>query len=445
MQVTVEDVSSVKKILHIEIPENDTTRELEKAYSQLKKTAKIKGFRPGKAPRSVLERLFKKDVHADVTSQLIQESFVEALKETELDVIGTPKIDPPAFDEKKAYKFEATVEVRPEIDAIDFKGLALTKTMYAVSDQEVEAQIEMLRKNMARLEKIEEDRAAQAGDSVMIDYEGLKDGKPFAETQRTENFTLKLGAAKITKEFDDALVGMKPGDEKEIKIAFPEDHFNKKLAGLGIEFQVTLKEIRKEVLPEVDAEFVKKLGSYETVADLKADIVKNLTQGYQKRVEQEINEQVYTALLEKAQFEVPDSMVDYELQNIVADAERSFAYHNVNMDDLGLTKEKMEEQYRDTAIKQVKRHLILGKIIEQENMTLSDDELDKGFAEMAASFNQPVDRIKQYYQENKENLAFFKHTLLEKNAITLIVEQGTVKEVAPEPEVGQEGQDVPSA
>lgn len=441
MQVTVEDLSSVKKKLYIEVPESDATRELDKAYNHLKKTAKIKGFRPGKVPRSVLERMFKKDVHADVTSQLIQESFVAALKETELNVIGTPEIDPPALAEKEPYKFEATVEVRPEIETIDFKGLSLTKTQYEASEQEVAAQIEMLRKNMARLEKIDEDRAAQEGDPVLIDYEGLKDGKPFAETQRTENFTLKIGAAKIAKDFDDALVGMTPGEEKEIRVVFPDDHFNKKLAGLSIDFQVTLKEIRKEILPDVDAEFAKKLGSYETVEDLKADIVKNLLQGYEKRTEQELNEQIYTALLDKTEFEVPDAMVNFELQNIVADAERSFAYHNVNMEDLGLTREKMAEQYRDTAVKQVRRHLILGKIIEQENMTLSDEELDKGFEEMAVSFNQPADRIKQYYQENKENLEFFKHTLLEKNAIRLIIDQSTVTEVAPEPETEKEGND----
>ena len=146
MPVTVEDLSSVKKILHIEIPENDTVRELDNAYNTLRKNAKIKGFRPGKAPRSVLERMFKKDVHADVTSRLIQESFMNAVKETDLKIVGTPQIDPPELTAKGPYKYDATVEIKPDIEAIDFKGLSLKKTRYQVRDEEIQAQLKCCRK-----------------------------------------------------------------------------------------------------------------------------------------------------------------------------------------------------------------------------------------------------------------------------------------------------------
>lgn len=432
MQVTVEDLSSVKKTLRIEIPEKDITRELDKAYNELKKNAKIKGFRPGKAPRSVLENMFKKDVHADVTSRLIQSSFVEAVKETDLNVIGTPEINPPKLEEKAPYQYEATIEIRPDIDDIDFKGLALKKTMYTVTDQEVEGQLEMLRKNVARLQKIAEDREVQEGDHVLIDYEGLRDGKPFAETQRTENVTLKIGSGKISKDFDAALVGMKPGDEKEIKIHFPQDHFNQKLAGLDIDFQVALKEIREEILPEVDDAFAKKFGEYQNLDELRTAIVGNLTEGYSKRTEQELNEQIFTNLLEKTQFEVPEAMVAYELEHLVADAERSFSYHNVNMEDMGLSREKLEEKYRDTAVKQVRRHLILNKIIDQEGLTLTDQDQEDGFREMAANVKQPVEQIKKFYNENQDSLEYFKHTLLEKRAIGLIIESGKIEEVTPQ-------------
>ena len=150
MQVTVEDVSSVKKILHIEVPKDQVIRELDKAYNHLKKNAKVKGFRPGKAPRSVLERLYKKDVHGDVSSKLLQDSFVEALKETELNIVGNPKIDPPELEEKSPYKYDATVEVKPEINDIDFKGLTLKKMLYRVSDEEMKAQIKLLQNNLAQ-------------------------------------------------------------------------------------------------------------------------------------------------------------------------------------------------------------------------------------------------------------------------------------------------------
>jgi len=434
MSVTIEDLSSVKKILHIEIPAETATEEIEKAYMQLKKNAKIKGFRPGKTPRTVLERLYKKEVQADVTSRLIQESFLSAVKETDLKIVGGPLIDPPPLDTSSSYKYAATVEVKPEIDRIDFKELPLKKTRYRVADEAVDTQIQMLRKNLAQLKKVEDPRPVQEGDFVLIDYEGLKDGKPFAETGLTENFTMKIGAGSISKEFDEQLVGMKPGDEKEAKVKFKEDHFNKSLANQEIDFQVTLKEIREEVLPEVDDAFAKKLGKYENLDELKAAIIENLKQGYEKRVEQELNEQVFSALIEKKNFEVPEVMVEYELENIIADAERSFAYHNMSMEALGLTREKLKERYQDTAVKQVKRHLILGRIIEQENMTLSDEDLEKGYQNMAASLNQTVEDIKRYYGQNKENLEYFKQALLEKQAIKLIIESSKIEEVEPEPE-----------
>lgn len=432
MQVTVEDVSSVKKKLHIEVPQDEVAKELNKAYNQLKKTAKIKGFRPGKVPRSVLERMFRKDVNADVSSRLIQSSFLDAIKETDLKIVGNPQLDPPELDEKQAYNYDAVIEISPEIDTINFKGFDLNRTKYTVKDEEIDSQLNLLQKNFAQHQKIAEDRALQEGDFALIDYEGFRDGKPFDEVAKTPNFTLKIGDGIILKEFDDQLVGMKPGDSKEFNITFPEDYFNKNLAGLEISFQVTLNEIREEVLPEINDELAKKTGSAETIDDLKKMISDNLTQGYTKRVEHELNEQIFKNLIEQTDFEVPDALVDMELEGIVEEAERSFAYRNTSMEELGLTRDKIEEQYRDTALKQVKRHLILGKLIDQEALTISDDELEDALQDMADNFNQPVEEIKKYYDQNKDKVQFLKHTLLEKKAINLIIESSNIKDVEPE-------------
>ena len=438
MQVTVEDVSSVKKILHIEVPEKIVIRELDNAYKNLKKTAKIKGFRPGKVPRSVLERLYKKDVHGDVSSKLLQDSFVEALKETELNIVGNPKIDPPQLDATGPYKYDATVEVKPEIDDIDFKGLALKKSLYKVTDEEMEAQLKLLQQNMSQQKPVTEDRPVQENDSVRIDYEGFVGGEPFPETQKTENFTMKIGAGAISKTLDKELIGMKSGEDKEITVNFPEDHFNDKLANHEITFHVKLHEIREEILPEINDEFAKKLGQYETLDALKNAINDNLNEGYNKRVEQELNEQIYKDLIEKTDFELPESMVDYELDNIIDEIEKTLKYYNKSMEEQGMTKEMLAEKHRETAEKKVRRHLILGKIIDQENMELSDQELDDGFAEMAQAVNQPVEAIKNYYQQNQDNLDFFKHTLLEKKAIKLIISNSNIEEVEPELEKNTE-------
>ena len=432
MQVSVEDVNSVKKTLHIEIPEKEVVRELDKAYSALKKNAKVKGFRPGKVPRSALERLFKKDVHADVTSKLIQSSFFEAIKETELKIVGNPQVDPPELEATGSYKYDATVEISPEIEKIDYSGLKLKRTNYAVSDEEIDAQLKMLQKNLARHEKIGKKRAAREGDFALIDFEGFKDGRPFAETAKTENFNLKIGEGPVHKDFDDQLVGMQPGDNKEFNIAFPDDYKDPKLANLEISFQVTLNEIREEVLPPIDDALAKKAGEYEKLDDLKKVITENLEQGYAKRIEQELHEQIFSELISRTDFEVPEAMVEMELEGIVEEAVRSFSYRNITMEELGLTRESIAENYRDVAFKQVKRHLLLGKMIEQESLEASDEELEEGLNEMAENFKQPVEEIKKYYDENKDKLEFFKHTLLEKKAIKLIIENSKIKDVDPE-------------
>ncbi len=445
MQVSVEDINSVKKTLHIEIPEEEVVRELDRAYNALKKNAKVKGFRPGKVPRSALVRLFKKDIHADVTSRLIQSSFIDAVKETELKIVGNPQVDPPQLEATGSYKYDATVEITPEIKDIDYSGLTLNRSNYRVSDEEIDAQLKMLQKNFARQQKIEKKRPAEPDDFVLIDFEGFKEGRSFAETAKTENFSLKIGEGPVLKEFDDQLVGMKPADSKEFKVTFPEDYHNKKLAGLEISFQVTLNEIREEVLPAIDDALAKKAGQYENLDGLKKVIADNLEQGYAKRIEQELHEQIYSELIARSDFEVPDAMVEMELEGIVEEAVRSFAYRNITMEELGLTRESIAENYRDTAFKQVKRHLLLGKIIDQESLAVSDDELEDALNEMAENFKQPVEEIKKHYDQNKDKLEFFKHTLLEKKAIKLIIESSKIEDVEPEKAEAADNENEPAA
>ncbi|MGD9300574.1 MAG: trigger factor, partial [Desulfobacterales bacterium] len=264
------------------------------------------------------------------------------------------------------------------------------------------------------------------------DFEGFRDGRPFDETAKTENFNLKIGEGPVHKDFDDQLIGLKPGDKKEFNINFPGDYHNKKLANLEISFQVTLNEIREEVLPAIDDALAKKAGQYENLDDLKRVISENLEQGYAKRIEQELHEQIFGELISRSDFEVPDAMVEMELEGIVEEAIRSFSYRNITMEELGLSRESIAEKYRDVAFNQVKRHLLLGKMIEQENLEASDEEMEKALNEMAENFKQPVAEIKNYYDQNKDKLEYFKHTLLEKKAIKLIIESSKIVDVDPE-------------
>ncbi len=434
MQVTVEDVSSVKKVLHIEIPQEDVARELDNAYGTLKKTAKVKGFRPGKIPRSVLEGLYKKDVDADVTSRLIQESLGDALRQTALDVVGRPAIDPPALEARGPYRYDAEVEVKPRIGAVEFRGFDLKRTVYRVEDRQVDAQIARLRKSVAALRPVDPPRPAREGDSVLIDYEGFKGGLPFAPTQKTENYTLQIGKGQISPEIDAGIVGMSAGESRQITAGFAANHFNKHLAGEEITFAVTLKDVREEVLPDVDDAFARQVSRNESLQALKEDIRRHLQSGYDKRSEQEINEQCFSALIAKTAFEIPDALVTYELEGIVSDAERSFAYRNTSLEEMGYTREGLADRYRDVAEKQVRRHLILDRIVEQEGLTLSDEELEAGIRDIADSFGQPFEEFKGRYQKEKEQLAYLKQTLLEKKALRLIIESGRIEAVEAVPQ-----------
>jgi trigger factor len=431
MKFTVEDASSVKKVLHIEIPQDAVAKEIESAFKELNKTAKVKGFRPGKVPRSVLERLYKKDVYEDVTSQLIKSSFADAVTQSGLNPLRHPDIDPPALTADSAYLYSATIEINPEIPDIDFKGLTLKKTLYKPSDDELSAQLKMLQKNLSERKPVEPVRACQDGDFVILDYEGFKDGTPHPDLQKTENMTLKIGTAKISKDFDAQIIGMMPGDHKDFSIQFPDDYPNTDLAGQEAAFHVHLHEIREEILPEINDEFAKRLGPFHTIEDVKTAITGNLQQGYNKRTEQEINEQIFSALIEKAPFEAPDTLIDWELAGIIREVERSFEHQQVKMETLGMTHESLATTYRDTAEKQVRRHLILGKIISQEKLTLADTDLTQALQDMASSYGRPVDEIRSYYDQHPDDLAFFKHTLLEKQAIKLIIDNSKIEEIEP--------------
>jgi len=431
MDVTVEEISSVKKKLHIEVPRDEVAKELDAAYDNLKKNARIKGYRPGKVPRAVLERKFHKDVHSEVMQNLIQNTLFDAIKEKDLPILGTPEIDPSDLKPDQSFTYDATVELKPELPEVDFKGLNLQKTNYQADTGEIDNQVEMLKKHLAEYHPISEDRAAVDGDYVVIDYEGFKDGQPYAETEKTENYTLKIGQGMISEDFDQQLIGMKPGETKTFTIHFPEDYHNENLAGLDIEFQVTLTEIREEVLPAADDEMAKKLGEFSSMEELREEIRKNLQQGYDKRADQEIQEQIFEKLMNE-DFEVPETLVQHEIDGIIQDAEQRFAQNSLSMEQLGLTRDKMAEQYRDLAEKQVRRHLMINKIIEQEALEVADEELETEYSRFSEATGQPVDAIKTYYKQNPDKLEGFKHALLEKKAIDLIINHATIETVEPE-------------
>ena len=439
MQYKLEDKSSVKKVLSFEISKKDVAKELTKAYNELKKKADIKGFRKGKIPRKVLENRFSKDVHADVAPRLIQEAFIEAIQEEKLNIVGGPQMDPPELDPAADYSFEITVEVKPEIDDIEYDGIELEKTKYEVSEDEIEAQIKMIQRTMAKKETVEEERPVKDTDFVLVDYEGFLDGEPYDKTPKVENFVHGIGKPTLPQEFSDKLVGVIPVQDLEIEVPYADDYYDENLKGKTIVYKVTLKEIQEEILPEINDDMVKGLGDFENLDAVKDSIRDNLNKGYAQRVKHEMSEQIFQALLDKYEFEVPEAMIEAELNGITTEAEQAYTANNTTLEEAGLSKEKLREQYRDVAEKQARRHLILDKVITQTSLELTDEELEKSFEEMAMGMNAPVDSIKNYFNMDPKQLEYYKHTQLEKKAVDLIIEKGKVTEV--EPDAVEEGKE----
>jgi trigger factor len=435
MQVKIEDKSAVKKVLSFEIPKEKVTKELDKAYNELKKKADIKGFRKGKIPRKVLENRFSKDVHADVAPRLIQDSFVEAIQEHNLNIVGGPQLDPPELNPDSDYVFDITVEVKPELPEIDYNGMSLEKNRYTVSADEIDAQIHMIQKTMAKKQKVDESRAVKDSDFVLIDYQGFLNDEPYEHTPKIENFLYKIGQGTLPEEFSEKLTGCVPVQDIEVEVAYPDDHPDENLKGRTIVYKVTLTEIQEEILPEINDDLVKGLGKFETLDQVRDSIRENLEKGNEQRVKHELSEQIFQHLLEKYEFEVPEAMIEGELNGIISETEQAYSANNTSLEEHGLSREALSEQYRDVAEKQARRHLILDKIITQEKMDLTEEEMEKSLEEMARGMNATVDAIKNFFKADPRQMEYYTHTQLEKKAIDLIIEKSQVTEKDPESDV----------
>ncbi|MDY6952122.1 MAG: trigger factor, partial [Thermodesulfobacteriota bacterium] len=422
MKVHVEDLSTVKKILHIEIPEEDVTREVEKAYGTLKNRASIKGFRPGKIPRAILERRFANEVHADVSGQLIQSSYGEALRETALVPLGEPSIDQQDLEKGHPYHYSVTVEVCPFIEDLNLHGLTFKQRVHTVTDEEIQTQLKILQKQNAELHTVEEKRAVRDGDVVIIDYEGFQDGKPLEAAGKTENFQVEVGSGRILADFDQKLVGMEPNGTREFDLSFPEDYYNKDLAGLEVGFKVSLKEIKEEILPTMDDTFAKSVGEYETLEALKETIKKGLERRYEMQSERQLREDLIDVLVAQSDFELPEALVEEELSALVVDAQNAMAQRGMSLEESGQTLEGLSARFQPLAERKVREYLLLQKVIEQEGITVTAELVDKGYAELSEAMGQPIDTIKQFHDSYRESYKVFEQKILEKEAVRHITD-----------------------
>jgi trigger factor len=426
MNVKIEDISSVKKKLSFEVPEQTVTEQIGKAYQKIGKTAKVKGFRPGKVPQAMLEKYYGAQMEEQVLTKLINDTYFKALVEHKIAAISDPEIvENSQLEKGKPFAFEALVEVRPEVVAKDYAGLTLKKEKALFDEKVIEERIEELRTSRAELQPSAAEAAAE-GDFAVIDFEGFVNGTPF-QGGKAEGHQLELGSGSFIPGFEDQVVGMKPGEAKDVAVTFPENYGNKDLAGQPAIFKVVLHELKTKVAPALDDEFAKGFG-LESVDELK----EKLREGYQKqelsRIDGDLRERLVSELIKRNPIEVPESMVKSQLEYMLGNVKQRMQSQGMTMEMLGMNEASFGQMYRDTAVQQVQGSLILGAVARQEKIAVEPTEIDGKLEEIAGMANAPLDAVKKYYASD-ENRRGLMAQIIEEKAVRLLLEKAVIEEV----------------
>ncbi len=429
MDVVVEDVSALTKKISITLPKEGVQKKLEKAYGKLQRETKIKGFRRGKVPRSVIIKHYKGQVEAEVGEKLVQDSYFDAIEQEKVDPVVHPDISDPVFQEDGTFTYVANIDIRPEFELADYKGIEVEKDSTPVSDAAIEVEIEELRRDMAPLRSVA-DRAVEEGDIAVVDFEGFHNGKAMKEV-KNDNFSVDVGSGKLSPEFEEKLVGMKQGEEATHEVDFPAQYNNPVLAGKNIEFRVNVKDIKERVLPELNDEFAKDVdeahGSY---ADLQEAIRERLQKAKEERAEGDITDRLMLKLLENHAFEVPERLVRFEVEEMIKNTEKSLEQQGMNLESAGVNRDELAEQSKETAEKRVRGDFILKKIAEVEEIKVKDEDLDRAFQRIGDQYNMPLAQVKEFFQSRDDLLPFMNEILNEK-ILTFLRENATFVEAAP--------------
>ena len=399
MKVNVEDISSIKKKVHVEVPEDRVAQEIDSFYEELKKKAKIKGFRPGKAPRTILERYFKDYAKGEVLQRLIQDTFPKALSEVSFSPVAPPAFDPQELEGGKPFRYAAIVEVKPQIKIEDYTGLNLEGKKEEVRDEELEERLKNLQNLHAQLKAISEPREVRTGDYVILDYDAKMDGRPLDEGKGVD-ITVEVGSGRFIPTLEENLIGLKPEDDKDVDVSFPADYGYKKWAGKTVSFHVKVKEIKEKILASLDDEFAKDLGGFDSLEALTAKLREDMQKVKEEALDRHFKDQIVDQLLQKNSFEIPPSLVEEQNQALVSEAKLRLASQGMNLKDMDISEDKLREDYRAVAERQVKTYLILEKIAGQEGISVSDEEVQGRLKEISERSHQKFEAVKRYYEKN---------------------------------------------
>lgn len=427
MSVKIENVSGVKKKLCIEVAAAQVDAEIEKVYQKLGRTAKVKGFRAGKVPRGILEKYYAADMEHQVLNRLINDSYFKALIDNKLPAVSEPEVvDNGGLEKGKPFAYEVLVEVKPEIEVRDYLGLDLVKERFEADPQVADNQLEEMRNSRAQI-VVSEREDARAGDNVVIDFEGFVDGEAF-QNGSAQDYLLELGSGTFLPGFEEQLVGMKRGEEREVNVSFPENYGVENLSGKPALFKVALKEIKEKKVPDLDEEFAKGFG-VDSLAEMRGKILEHHEGREKQRIESELRDRAINALLEKHDFEVPSVMVADQLRQMFEDGRRRLSAQGLSMEMLGMDEDRFAAQYREQAERQVKGSLILEAIARQEGLKVDEAEITARMQEIAAMAGVSLEQVRQRFGTSDARPALVAR-ILEDKVFDLLIEKATVNEVS---------------
>ena len=402
MSVQVENLEKNMAKLTIEVAAEEVEKAIQAAYLKEKGKISMPGFRKGKVPRKMIEKMYGEAVfYEDAANTLIQENYPAAVEESGIDIVSRPTIDVVQIESGKPFIFTAEVAVRPEVKLGKYLGVQVTKIDTSVSDEEVEAAVEKERNNNARTVTVT-DRPIANGDTAVIDFEGFVDGVAF-EGGKGENHPLEIGSHSFIDTFEDQLVGKNAGDEVEVNVTFPEEYHASELAGKPAQFKVTVKEVKEKQLPELNDEFAGEVSEFETLAEYKEDIKKSLLAKKEADAKGAKEDAVIDAIVENAQMEIPDAMVETQQRQTIDEFGQRLQMQGLNLEQYfqftGLTYEHMMEQVKPQAERRIKSRLVLEAVAAAENIEATEEDFDAEVKRMAEGYKMEADKIKELMGE----------------------------------------------
>lgn len=429
MSVQVENLEKNMAKLTIEVEAAAVEKAIQEAYMKQKGSISIPGFRKGKVPRQMIEKMYGAAIfYEDAANALIQENYPAAVDESGIDIVSRPTVEVVQIESGKPFIFTAEVAVRPEVKLGKYLGVQVTKIDTSVSDEEVEEALEKERNNNARTVSVT-DRAVANGDTAVIDFEGFVDGVAF-EGGKGENHPLEIGSHSFIDTFEDQLVGKNVGDEVEVNVTFPEQYQAAELAGKPAMFKVKINEIKTKELPELDDEFAQDVSEFDTLAEYKEDLKKNLAEKKENEAKRTKEDEAIQKIIDKSTMEIPEAMLETQCENMINEFAQRIAQSGLSMEQYmqfsGLTLDKLKEQVRPEAETRIKSSLVLEQIAKDENIEVTDEEIDAEVEKMAAAYGMEADKLKSYMGDaEKESM---KRDLAVTKAVDLIMEN--VKERA---------------